>query len=681
MISARISPVALAVSSAILVAACGGGGGGGGTATPAAVNVTVTPSLGKFSTNCSVELRKSTGELLGTQKIGADGSATIAVTGYSGPVIAQVKGAADCTYYDEARNTNPVFGEGQVLSAVIDAVRTTLGVNVLTNIAAARVLDGAKLAAGKTETEVKQENATVQLMFQVGDMFAPASPIGSADDRFDNTEAGKLAAKLAALAELAKTLNQQITQFSAALADDLKDDGNLNTVAIDTNALKAALQAAVTKFADDASRQSLNELADNTTLKTKTTDVSGDVQTILAAGTALQQAKQIFADLRTSIMSVSNEAGTGTLDKQNALLKADFQNGVGALQAIGNLSLMVDAVDRIFLGSATSVSNNDSFCNRTGPAEIVCELSSSTTDRDYRVVLTAVSPARVDWNVVQAQNFINGVTPITGMTGTMSRDTSGRSTLAGNFYPMTGDGATTAVDVGFTHSGAAGSQIWSGSGSLNTLKVDGTTSTLKVAITEFSANEALLTARLVGSLTGPHHRFDGTLSFSEEVRSGTESEPKNGTLAGSFTDISNPAAPFKFLEGTLTASQNWTGFNPLLADSASNYAKLTVTFDGTAYKSAGVTGLGLYLTVNNNAGFEQEAGEFSFKGSNGMIVTGTGTGTGSTNRWTITNGNGITATYFSATRSGTVNKADGSKLGDISSQRVTFIDGTFESLI
>jgi|GEM_PF-2183630 len=684
MISARMSPLALAVSSTLLVAACGGGGGSGSgapAAAPAATNVTITPSLGRFSTACVVDIRTSSGDLLGTRPINANGSVTIGVVGYAGPIIAQVRGSDTCTYYDEARNTDQPFGAGQTLSAVVDTVRTELSINVLTNLAAARVLDGTRLASGKTETEIKQENATVQQMFQVGNMFAAPTLIGSSTDRFDNTEAGRLAAKLAALAELARTANQQITEFSTALANDLKDDGNLNTVAIDAAALRTALQTAVDKYADLDAKPALDTLDDNTTLTTKVSDVQSDVAKVLAAGSALTQAKQIFADLRASIMSMSNDAGTGGLDRQNALLKADFQNGVGALQAIGNLSLMVDAVDRIFLGSAAGVSNDDSYCNRTGPAEIVCELSSSTTAADYRVVLTAVNSTRVAWNVVEARDFITGATPITGMTGTMSRDTSGRTTLAGSFYPMTVDGATTAVDVGFTHSGAAGSQVWSGSGSLNTLKADGSTSTLKVVVTEFSANEALLSARLVGSLSGPHHRFDGTLSFSEEVSSGTESEPKNGTLVGSFTDISNPVAPFKFLEGTLTASQNWTGFNPLLADSASNYAKLTVTFDGTAYKSAGVTGLGLYLTVNNNAGFQQEAGEFSFKGSNGVIVTGTATATGSTNRWTLTNGNGITATYFSATRSGTINGADGSKLGDISSQRVTFIDGTFESLI
>jgi len=44
MISTRISPIALAVSSAIVLTACGGGGGGSSSSAPAGpTSVTVTP--------------------------------------------------------------------------------------------------------------------------------------------------------------------------------------------------------------------------------------------------------------------------------------------------------------------------------------------------------------------------------------------------------------------------------------------------------------------------------------------------------------------------------------------------------------------------------------------------------------------------------------------------------------
>mgnify|MGYP000137208419 FL=1 len=162
MMVTKISSVALAVSSALLLVACGGGGGGSSTpAASASTNVTITPSLGKFSTGCTVEIRKSTGELLNSRPLNADGTVTISVTGYSGPIVAQVKGSDNCTYYDEASADYQPFGTGQTLSAVIPEVRTELSINVLTNLAAARVLDGDKLATGKTETEINRENASV----------------------------------------------------------------------------------------------------------------------------------------------------------------------------------------------------------------------------------------------------------------------------------------------------------------------------------------------------------------------------------------------------------------------------------------------------------------------------------------------------------------------------------------
>ena len=119
--------------------------------------------------------------------------------------------------------------------------------------------------------------------------------------------------------------------------------------------------------------------------------------------------------------------------------------------------------------------------------------------------------------------------------------------------------------------------------------------------------------------------------------------------------------------------------------SASNFEKVGFGFKGTAYKTAGVVGVGVDLAVSNPS-YTQRTATLSFTGTNGLQITGTGTETRTADgerqsTWELRNANGITATYDNATRSGTVKKADGSTLGTISNQRVTFIDGTFESLI
>lgn len=687
--AARLSPIALAVTGALTLAACGGGGGSSTSATtttPSSVDVTVTPSLGQFSTGCAVELRKSTGETLGSANVGSNGKATVSVTGYTGAVIATVKGSSTCTYFDEASGTDKPFGATQKLSAVVDSVRQELGVNILTNLAAARVLDttGSALASGTTTDTIKQENATIQVMFQVGDIFAAPTLINSSTGKvLDNSEAGTLAAKLAALAEIANSKSTTVADLATNLADDLKD-GTLDSV--NTTALQTALSTAITKYADDTAKASLDSVASNTTLTTDTTAAKEQAKTALTAGTSLTQAKQIFADLRSSILSVSNSAGTGTLDKENALLKADFQNGLDVTKTFDNLTLMVNAVDKLYLGSDTSISNNTGTCSFTAPTstEVVCLMRSPDTGKGYRVVLHPGSDGTsVNWQVTHVRDLATNVsTALTGLTGTMSRDSAGKSTLAGKFYPMTADGAYTTVDTSFTYTGSKGTQLWSGSGTLNTLKSDDITSTLKVAVTEFSADEAKVSAKLVGSLTGPHHRFDGTLEVSDLTTSldGT-AEPKTARFIGSFTDISTPATPFKFLEGTLTASEDQSAYNSTLPESATNFVKVTIGFAGTAYKSSGVAGIGFSLSLTNSDGYDSPKGEFTLTGLNGLSLTAKATPVSGGFNWEIKNSNGITVTYVAGAKTGTIKNADGTSLGTISDQRVSFIDGTFESLI
>ena len=76
--------MALAVAGAMLVVGCGGGGGGGSEASapaPVTSSMTVTPSLGKFNTSCSVEALKADGSVLDSVKVGADGKAVLSATG------------------------------------------------------------------------------------------------------------------------------------------------------------------------------------------------------------------------------------------------------------------------------------------------------------------------------------------------------------------------------------------------------------------------------------------------------------------------------------------------------------------------------------------------------------------------------------------------------------------------
>lgn len=685
MISTRISPIALAVSSAIVLTACGGGGGGGSSSTTAnPTSVTVTPSLGKFTTPCDVVLLKSNGESIGTSKINSNGAATIALSGYTGAVIAQVKGGSGCQYYDESTGALTDFGTGKKLSAIVDTTRNEVGINVLTNLAAARLLDGDKLAAGKTTSDIQTENLSVQRMFQVSDMFAAPTPIGSASDKLAGTgEADKLALKLAALAKIAADRSTDIASLAASLANDLAADGKLDT--LDANTLQRGLTDAITLIAAPSTHLAFTELATGTTLVTNVADVKADVTKILAAGTSLDQAKKLFADLRTSVLSISNDAGTGTVDSEYALLKEDFQSGVAIDSTFNSAILLADASAVFFVSGSpdTYVFGSEGDCQKQTTTTARCYVQSDALEGEYLIELTAGStPGTANWSITRFYPWNGGDSvALSGLTGTVTLGASSAA-VQGNLQPMTANAARTNTSITFSQTGTTqGSRSWNGYGLLDAIKVDGS-SAVKAEISTLSVNEAAYTAQLALVLTGPRHRFNGTLDLSGKLvaADGSNEQPKNGKLVGAFT---NTVTGIKFFEGTLTASQDWTGYDPRLTETDNNYAKVTVSFDGAVFKSG--NGISLSLAGNNNAGRKAQTVSLSFKGSNNLVVTGSGTQTRTANgdvwNWALANENGVKANYSNATKSGKVLKADGTELGTISTQRVTFIDGTFESLL
>ena len=92
-------------------------------------------------------------------------------------------------------------------------------------------------------------------------------------------------------------------------------------------------------------------------------------------------------------------------------------------------------------------------------------------------------------------------------------------------------------------------------------------------------------------------------------------------------------------------------------------------------------GIGLNLSVSNTDGYTSQKGEFTLTGLGSLSLTGKATQVAGGFNWEIKNTNGITVTYVAGAKSGTVKNADGTLLGTISSQRVSFIDNTYTSLI
>ena len=668
--------LALAMAGALLLGACGGGGDGSGFRPGAAsAGITVIPSLGSFSGACTITLRATDGSVLASAGIDADGSATLATGLYAGPLIVQLSGADDCRYYDEAGDRTLTFGRDKSLYAVVEAVRSPLGVNLLTHLAASRLLDGNRLAAGLGEDDIRRANATVQVMFQSGDILQAATPVRSRDDRLAFDAAGRLAARLAALAEIALSLARPLGQFATELAADFRDDGRLNTVPIDTARLRAGLVAAADKFSNPDSVALFATLAPNTTLRAGADDVQATVAQVLAAGPALARAQQLFADLRASGLSIAVDAGTA--DVVATVFETGFKSAVATGRLLGDIQFASEAARGVSAIAGGGFTSDSGFCD-VGGALRLCRMHWSFRNQGYTVILRRLGDTQASWTVPRFFYSIFWNYDADGMTGRFNW--SGDSTIVGgHYYPMTTDARRTAVDlVVVRHSGGGGNAQASGYGTLNAVLADDLTSPLKAVLGSFALDPDARITRFATTQTGAQHRFEGSAELTGLTRSldGADSSPAGGRLTGRFSGIgANPP----ILEGRLDGAQDWSAYDATRPVSATNFPRLQFVFEGSAWPEAGKASLPLSLSADTAGGQLIATAQFRLAGSTGQPLACRGTRTNGGWTWTVT-GDGVTADYSTATAAGSVVRTDGAVLGSLASGIITFIDGSFELL-
>lgn len=723
----RIKTIAAAVSAAALVAACGGGGGGGsggGSGGASQTDTTVAPSLGKFTSGCGVEAFNGAGLSLGKATIGANGTAVLKVPSDVAPLIVQVQGNAGCQYYDEGTNTQLPFGAAKVLNAVVPAVRTEIGVNALTHIAAARVTEGAdkpKVKAGVSATQVREANKTVELMFGVLDMFNPPVLLdGSTTIAATDGEKGVLAAKLAALAVLANANGGDAAKFADDLARDLIENNGFTT--LDVLAFESAL---TTVLADD--KLTKTEDAEHIKsrfgeLTTSINEVQTRVDNVLKAGTSLEQAKSMFASLRSSVLALSNSAGTGTLDKEAKLLDEDVKGSFDVAQQLDRVVLMMDAAVQILDKGESYFYGPAGYCQASmEPGKMTCSFYMGNPWKEgshaYEAEVTANGFGQATWKVTSrytwqydASGAITGwnATPLTGLNGTLLHTPTTSSGIAsltgsatGRFIPMSADSDYTQVAVDLKGSSVEGRLTgeMSGTVSLKAMRNGSATPVLTAELTKIAgkvdeANLDAASATLEGALISARHRFDGTLVLAGLQRDLAAQElgptaidlwgytlPKKLTFNGSFT---NTASNFKVFEGSLVATADASKWDSRLPPSIENYLGLALTFSGKIYRAPNSLGVGFDLTAKGNR-MGPEQVDFVFTGLNGLRINGIGKPTlagGPENLvWELRNENGIRVHYNDFTKLGTVSSEAGIELGKIGNDRVTFIDGAFESLI
>ncbi len=335
-----IKGLSLALASVGMLTIYGCGGGSSGDAPPTLTEMTVAPSLGRFSAGTPVRLMKLNGDVLKSGTIGDDGKAKLTFSGHIGPIVVEVRGGADVTYYDEkidpatSKGTTQSFGLGKTLRAVAPAAQAVVGVTALTNAAVVKLAAASGGIAAATATTINDANAKVGAALGMGASIldAPTLVSSTTGKTLDVATVGdKYALVLAALAKTA-TGTSTAVDVADALANDLKDnklDGvdststTSPTVAIANAPTIAALISAYTAAAGDLAT------AESVTIITKAPLVpQKDVSTITASYLSdLKLAKDMFTELRTTLQSFSN-GSTGFLDTQATRMNADLNANV-----------------------------------------------------------------------------------------------------------------------------------------------------------------------------------------------------------------------------------------------------------------------------------------------------------------------------------------------------------------
>ncbi|RDL45996.1 hypothetical protein DN730_02850 [Marinomonas piezotolerans] len=264
----------------LLLAGCGGGSS---ESDDSSSELSITPSLGKVS-NAEVILFQSDGSTqLARGELADDGTIKISYSGsYSGPIIVAVKGDSDAVYFDEASNTTVSFGAGKLLRAIVPSGTKTTGVTPLTEVAYQLSLNN---SIALTDQSVDQLNERVRKAL-APEILSIIEPPTLFDDKITagdlkNTDAGRYALRLAALAQLGASNASPALSIAEQLAQDMADgviDGKSSDNAIsgllyDSNTLASTLDSHLTTFATKYGAADLKSALSGYAAITKTVDV------------------------------------------------------------------------------------------------------------------------------------------------------------------------------------------------------------------------------------------------------------------------------------------------------------------------------------------------------------------------------------------------------------------------
>lgn len=303
----------LPVVVAALVA-CGGGGTEGGETMTVSGVVAKGPAKGA---KVSIYAADGTTKLAGPVITGDGGAYTVKLDAKQGPflVVADLEGA---DIEDEtAPGTTYKGAAGQTLRAVAQDLSSSVQLTPFSDMAADLALEFA--AGGSLSTDaVADANRKIRQILNNTD-FLTADPT-----------TGEMLAKLKAVQTLVKANEGGLTAVLAQLRDAASSGGDGLTV---SKSFVTALQDACTS---DGCSNAFNPGVANTPLP-------------VGAGSGIDTVKALFQDLRDTILSYSNDAGTGGLDQSGVKIADALATAVQPIddEQIKSLAMVIDA-DEMF---------------------------------------------------------------------------------------------------------------------------------------------------------------------------------------------------------------------------------------------------------------------------------------------------------------------------------------------
>ena len=201
-------------------------------------SVRVTPSLGVVL-NAPVRVLAADGQtVLTSGDTGSRGTVTLTLDPTTGPVVLEVRGDADASYFDEAAGTEVPFPDGERLRALVPVAEGEIAITLLTDLA---YREAERQDAFPLSTEqVNQLNEAVRASLAPGLQSIVSVPTrfdgNTTRGDLDDDEPGRYAAVLAALAELAAGRNAPALAVTQALREDATDgaiDGRSGGTALD----------------------------------------------------------------------------------------------------------------------------------------------------------------------------------------------------------------------------------------------------------------------------------------------------------------------------------------------------------------------------------------------------------------------------------------------------------------